>query len=335
MNKLLFTGFMLMSVPFISFAQIAVTGTPATPTVTISTVDPGLVPGDFFYFLDRWGEGLNTFLTFNKEKKARLHLEYAKERVAEMKDVLAKPNAKLEDVASARENFDAQVADAATIVKNEKDSGSDVADLARELDDELDQSRVELKDVFQGHRENAGRAETEIRAKIDAITASGMASNTSANELQGLTQALESITKEKGLAHNEENGIDADLSDKQALLEEIMGPQMAAEKHLKQAMRLRGVEGMMGQVPPQAQDQLMKQAQEAMKRGDFETAKRISKDAERGLENARMMRGAEEMGMPSTSGVEMMDGIDAGATHLDNLERGMQEGERMMEELDR
>lgn len=335
MKKLRLAGIMLMLVPFISFAQTTATGTTPVPetavTATTAAVAPGLVPGDFFYFLDNWSENLRLAFTFNKESKAKLHLQYAKERVAEMKDVLKKPEAKLADIEDAKKNFDAQVADAATLVKSEKDSGSDVADLARELDDELDQSRTELKDIFQGHQGSQGRAEAEIRAKLATLAPSDP-------QVQGLTQALESITKEKDIAHNEENNIDANLSDEQALFEEIMGPQMAAEKHMEQAMRLEAVAG---QVPSQASEQLMKQAEEAMKRGDFETAKRISKDAEHRLEKAREMRdglgfddGMPSLGMPNASGT-MMNGVDAGASHVDDLEQGIKDGEKMMEGLDR
>lgn len=343
MKKLLIAGILLAFAPFISFAQTAATGTTTAPAAPTAAIEPGLVPGDFFYFLDNWGENLRLTFTFNKESKAKLHLQYAKERVAEMKDVLKKPDAKLEDVKSAKDNFDAQVADAATLVKSEKDSGANVADLARELSDELDQSRGDLKDIFQEHQNNAGQAEQEIRAKIDAITASGTASSTGANELQGLTQALQSIIKEKGNASKEEGSIDANLSDEEALFEEIMGPQMSAEMHMEQATRLRDhLEGVAGQVPQQASEQLMKQAQEAMKRGDFEAAKRISKDAEHRLENTRMIQGGMDMNMPGmdmrdASGMEVNTeaGSDVGSGHLDNLEQGIKEGEKMMEGLNR
>lgn len=329
MKKLFLAGIMLLAAPFATFAQTAATGTTTVPVTATTIADPGLVPGDFFYFLDRWSEVINTALTFNKEKKARLHLEYAKERVAEVKEVLKNPQAKLADITSAKENFDTQITDAATLVKGEKEKGADVAGLARELDDELDLSRTELKDAFKEHQNNTGRAEAEIRAKIDALTAGGTATSTNVSALQGLTQALESITKEKGDAVKEEEGVDASVSDEQATFEEVMGAKMAAEKHLEQAARLRAhLEEVSGKVPEQASEQLMKQAQEAMRRGDFDAAKRMSKDAEHGLENA-------EINATTNSGTMMSSqesgNIDTG--HLDNLERGIKESERMMQGL--
>jgi hypothetical protein len=331
MKKLLILGTLLMSAPFVSFAQTPATAAPTTETTIVTK--PGLLPGDFFYFLDQWGEYLSLAITFNKENKARKHLEYAKERVAEMNDVLKNQNAKLDDIASAKENFDAQIADAAALVKNEKDSGADVAGLAREIDDELDLSKNELKDIFKGHQDRSSRAEEEIRAKLESLSPTDP-------QAQGLTQALESITKEKGNAIKEEEGLDIGLMDEQALFEEVMGKEMAAQKHMDQAMRLRD---RMGQGLPTgfatSSDKFMKDAQEAMKRGDFESVKRMSKEAERALEKAREMQG--DIGMPTmprNNGTMDNDNEAAGdivGGQFDNLERNMNDSEKMMEGLGR
>lgn len=323
MKKILIAGIMLMATPFVSFAQTAATGTISTATTTVTTtvIDPGLVPGDFFYFLDRWGEALNTTFTFNKEKKAKLHLEYAKERVAEMKDVLSKPNAKLEDVASAKENFDAQIADAASLVRSEKEKGADVANLARELDDELDATHGELKDIFKEHKDKSARAEEEIRAKLASLPAD-------APQVQGLTQALESITKEKGDAVKEEGDLDLNLMDEQATFEEVMGKELSAQKHVEQAMRLRGIlEGLAGQAPSHEAEQLMKQAQEAMLHGDFDAAKRMSKEAEKGLEKAKDATKSDISGTNETG--------DISTENIDNLEQNIKESEKKIEDLPR
>lgn len=325
----------MLVAPFVAFAQTATTSTTNAATIaTTEIVDPGLVHGDFFYFLDRWGEVLNTVFTFNKEKKARLHLEYAKERVAEMKDVLKNPNAKLEDVASTKENFDTQIGDAAALVKDEKDSGADVALLARELDDELDSSHRELKEVLREHRDSEGRAEAEIRAKIEAITAGNMASGTKASELQGLTQALESITKEKNDTKGEEDNIDTGISDEQSLFENIMGPQMAAEKHMEQAIRLHNIESTGGQVPEKVSEELIKKAQEALRHGDFEGAKHLSQEAEHAMEKAKEMhdeRGINEPGTDRRNIQERGNNNDVNMMNDGNIPRHEQESEKMME----
>lgn len=329
MKKIFFAGAVFALVPFVSFAQTATTtAVQATGTITITTTitDPGLIPGDFFYFLDRWSEALGTSFTFSKEKKARKHLEYAKERVAEMSEVLKNAEAKLDDIADAKADFDERVAKAVNLVKSEKDSGLDVSKLARELDDELDASRDALKDIFKEHKDKSSRAEEVIRAKLASLSPTDP-------QVQGLTQALESITKEKGDATKEEDDLDIDLMDEQEIFDEIMGKEMSAKRHMEKAMRLRSLEDAMMQVSTSSV-QLMKQAQEAMQRGDFEEAKRMSKEAERGLENAKDMRDDFEDDMPSMDGM-MDDDMDIDESHLNDLEQEIKKGERMMEDFDR
>lgn len=326
MKKLLIAGAVLMFVPFASFAQTATTTVvPETAVTTIT--NPGLLPGDFFYFLDRWSEALNLALTFNKENKARKHLEFAKERIAEMGKVLENPSAKLEDVKSVKDNFDAQVADAVALVKSEKDSGADVADLARELDDELDASKSELKDILHGHQNDKSRAEAEIRAKLASLSPTDP-------QVQGLTQALESITKEKGDAMKEEDGLDGDFMDEQALFEEVMGKEMSAEKHMEQALRLRDRIGQgLSEELSTSSEKLMKDAQAAIKRGDFESANRMSQQAQSALEKVREMRRDINIGAPVIDGMMDSGAGDVGESNVNGLENEINKGENMMNDL--
>jgi len=57
-------------------------------------IEAGLTPEDTFYFLDKWGEGINLFFTFDKEKKARKYLEYAEERSLELLEIRDKMDSK-------------------------------------------------------------------------------------------------------------------------------------------------------------------------------------------------------------------------------------------------
>lgn len=318
MKKLLILGVVLISVPFVSFAQTGTTTTPAPTTGTITITNPGLLPDDFLYFLDRWSEALNMAITFNKEKKARKHLEYAKERVAEMGEVLKDSTAKLEDIADAKADFDERVQEAALLVKEEKDKGSDVKNLARELDDELDDIQDELEDILKEHKDEISHSEEVIRAKLAGLSPTDP-------QVQGLTQALESITKEKMDAIEEEDDLDDDLMDEQELFEEIMGKELSAQKHLEQAMRLR--ERMEQGLPSglaTSSEKLMRDAQAAMKRGDFESAKRISEQAEDALDKVR------EIMMIDDSDMDGVDDMD-----VSDLEDEIRKGERMMDEFNR
>lgn len=314
MKKILITGAVLMTVPFVSFAQTttATTATTATTSAATVSVDPGLVPGDFFYFLDNIGENLRLAFTFNKEKKAELHLQYANERVAEINAVLKNPNAKLADVASAKANFDKQISDATDIVKSEKQSGADVSGLALKLSEELDQSHNVLKQTLAEHQNEVSKAAAEIQSKIDAITASGTASTTRANELKGLTQALESITKDKMDTASEESNTDASVSEHQSALDEVMGKEVSAQNHLEQAMRLKaqlGEDANNLNNLASSSDKLIQDAQDAMNRGDFEAASMMSKEAAHSLE--KVQEANKEMTHEATSSESSMMGGDS------------------------
>lgn len=60
---------------------------PGAFAVATPDVEAGLTPDSPFYFMDRWGEGLSLAFTLNDEGKAVKHLEFAQERLEEMKEV--------------------------------------------------------------------------------------------------------------------------------------------------------------------------------------------------------------------------------------------------------
>lgn len=292
MKKLLAVGILFAVVPFLTYAQVSTVGTSTSVTsATTNIADPGLIPGDFFYFLDRWTEVLNTTLTFNKEKKARKHLEYAKERVAEISEVLKNPSAKLDDIESTKDDFDSEIADAVELVESlsagEVAGTSDILeDLASELNEDLDIASEALKDIFREHKNKSSHAEEELRAKLASLLPTDP-------QVQGLTQALESLTKEKNDADKEKNDLDIDFDDEQEFFEKIMGKEMSAQKQIDEAMRVKAeVEALAGQIPADvvaSSVALLNQAKLAEERGDFEMAKKLSKEAKKALEQAREM----------------------------------------------
>lgn len=320
MKKILIACTMLLVMPLTSFAQTeASTSAQATATATVGATiaNPGLTPGDFLYFLDRWSEAWSLAFTVNKEKKAHKNLEYAKERVAEMNAVLKKAEGKLENIARAKENFDEHIARAADIAKKEKDKGKDVANLARELDDELDDVRDELKNVLKEHKDSASHAEEVIRAKLASLSPTDP-------QFKGLTQALESIMKEKDDAGEKEDDVDTDLEDEMKTFEELMGKELAAQKHLERAMRLRDrIEQDFPGGLASSSVKLMRDAEAAMNRGDFESAKRMSEQAKEALEKVREISRDEN------------DDMTIDESHIDDLEEEIKNSERVIEDLDR
>ncbi len=72
--------------------------------------DPGLTPDSPFYFLDKWGKGIGMFFAFGSEAKAKKALQYAEERLAEVREMAAKNRVReMEQAANDYEGFMAMV----------------------------------------------------------------------------------------------------------------------------------------------------------------------------------------------------------------------------------
>lgn len=126
-------------IPFLAFAQEA----------PVTKASAGLTPESTFYFLDRLGENLQEFFTFNKEAKARLQIEFANERIAEIKILVETKGPETKGIEKAKTLLIGNVAHAAEIVQEVKSSGKEVATLAKELDDEFDKQEQLLVKTFQ------------------------------------------------------------------------------------------------------------------------------------------------------------------------------------------
>lgn len=109
----------------------------------------GLTPESPFYFLDRFGETLRQFFTFNPEAKARLQIEFSGERISEIKLMIEEKGPEAKGIAVAQSLLLANVAKAAEIVQEEKTAGKDVTALANNLDDEFDAREKLLDQIFK------------------------------------------------------------------------------------------------------------------------------------------------------------------------------------------
>ncbi len=109
----------------------------------------GLTPESTFYFLDRLGENLREFFSFNPEAKAKLQIEFAGERIAEIKVLVETKGPETKGVERARTLLIGNVAHAAEIMQEIKSSGREVSALAKELDDEFDRQEQLLVQTFQ------------------------------------------------------------------------------------------------------------------------------------------------------------------------------------------
>src|SRR3990167_1678128 len=126
----------------------------------------GLTPESSFYFFDKLGEALQEFFTFNPEGKARLQITFAAERVAEIKVILETKGVEAKGLEVAQSRLQAHLANAATIVTEQKAKGNDVSALAKELDDEFDAPKTALEQTFKAEKRALEAQEKDLKSKI-------------------------------------------------------------------------------------------------------------------------------------------------------------------------
>lgn len=126
----------------------------------------GLTPESTFYFLDRLGENLRQFFTFNPEARAKLQIEFAGERIAEIKVIVEKKGVNAKGLTIAESLLQANVAYAAEIVSEEKTSGKDVTALAKTLNDEFDARDKLLEQTFKDAKAQLKAQRKEIKTNL-------------------------------------------------------------------------------------------------------------------------------------------------------------------------
>jgi len=126
----------------------------------------GLTPESSFYFLDRLGENLRQFFTFNPEAKAKLQIEFAGERIAEIKVIVEKKGVNAKGLAIAESLLQANVAYATEIVSEEKVSDKDLSALAKTLNDEFDARDKLLEQTFKDAKAQLKAQRKEIKTKL-------------------------------------------------------------------------------------------------------------------------------------------------------------------------
>src|SRR3989344_6835051 len=133
----------------------------------------GLTPESPFYFLDKLGEALREFFTFNPEGKAHLQIIFAAERIAEIKVILKTKGVEAKGLEVAQARLQEHLGNAAEIVIKQKGKGKDISKLAKELDDELETPKSALADSFKAEKRALEAKEDELKAQLKATHRAG------------------------------------------------------------------------------------------------------------------------------------------------------------------
>lgn len=208
------------------FAFAGGTAFAQSPQVTLPSA--GLTPESSFYFLDRLGENLRQFFTFNPEAKAKLQIEFAGERIAEIKVIIEEKGINAKGFAIAQSLLQANVAYAAEIVNEEKVSGKDVSALAKTLNDEFDARDKLLEQTFKDAKAQlkAQRKEinTNLLAEARRVGDTAQIAILEA-QLKDIDGQIDSLGQKKdqleNSLQNEQNKIEDEMSDADQKKEEV------------------------------------------------------------------------------------------------------------------
>lgn len=207
---------------------VLASGSVFAQTTEANPPSAGLTPESSLYFLDRLGENLRQFFTFNPEAKARLQIEFAGERIAEIKVIVEKKGPNAKGLARAQSLLQANVAYAAEIVSEEKTSGKDVSALAKTLNDEFDARDRLLEQTFKDAKAQLKAERKEIKTTLLAeARRAGDAAQVAALEaqLKDIDGQIDALGKKKdqfeSSLQEEQKNIEKEMSEADQEKEEI------------------------------------------------------------------------------------------------------------------
>lgn len=172
-------------------------------------VSAGLTPNSAFYFFDGIGEWVSLKLTFNPVKKAEKKLQYASERLAELRKVAQTGDVtreKTEKITNSYEKFSQDAVDDADELRGE---GKDVAELVRKIEAIAVQHTAVLKEVIDKAPEQAKEAlehalEVSQRGHERVIEAIEKEIEEGDIEIEELEEDLKEEIEERKREHEEE-----------------------------------------------------------------------------------------------------------------------------------
>jgi len=247
----------------------------------------GLTPESPFYFLDKFGEALREFFTFNPEGKARLQLTFAAERIAEIKVILETKGVQAQGLEVAQSRLLANIARVATLVEGEKQKGENVSELAKSLSDEFDTKQEALEQAFEEEERALEAQEDELKAKIREARRAGDTA-----QVETLAKQLAEVKAQKELLELKEEEQEEALEREEERLEEELEEKEEAEKAIREAEEEKQEvidEAAEEDIAVPAEtfekfDRLLAQAKELFQRGNYQGTKQLAKQAEKSLD---------------------------------------------------
>ncbi|MBF05232.1 hypothetical protein CL644_00800 [bacterium] len=254
----------------------------------------GLTPESTFYFLDRFGENLREFFTFNSKAKAKLQIKFAGERISEISVMVEKKGTEAKGIEKAKTLLLGNVAYAAEIIQEEKTIGKDVSKLAKEIDDAFDEQEKLLVQTFQDARKKL--KDDRLALKRDLTGVSDLEIETQIQLLDDEVDDLRDIQDDlEDLFDDEQDKIEDELDDDDRAedeKEEIEEDREDAEENIEEAQEKKEeviIEAQKEGVSLPAGalrdfNNILAQAKSMFVTGNYKEAERLANQAEDSLE---------------------------------------------------
>ncbi|MDO8559310.1 MAG: DUF5667 domain-containing protein [bacterium] len=315
----------LLFIPGLVFAQAGLPADLSAEALAEAEGLPkaGLTPESPFYFLDKLGETLQEFFTFNPEGKARLQITFAAERIAEIQIVFEKKGIEAKGIEKAQNRLLAHLASASAILAEQTSKGEDISQLAAELNTNLGASKDSLKNTFKEQKEALKAEEADLKAQLRTAYKTG---NTV--EEEALAAQLGQVKAQLELIELKEDDIEDDIEDEEENIEEVMAEKAEAESKIRKAERekekvLQEAQKEGVELPANAFsefDALLVQAKAVFDLENFADAKRLAKQAKDSLETIE------------NTIEELEDALEAKEEAIERLEEEKEEQEERIKE---
>lgn len=115
----------------------------------------GLTPDSYFYFLDQFAQWVDLKLTFNLVKKVEKRLQYANEKIAEMKVLEESSKLDKTTVDALQTDYGTLTSEASSTVATLKSDGQDVAELVKKLEEQSSEHTSKFENLLSKAPEEA------------------------------------------------------------------------------------------------------------------------------------------------------------------------------------
>jgi hypothetical protein len=133
---------------------------------TIATASQNSLPGETLYPIKILTEDVRSSLAVTPESKAKIQSSFAARRVEEVKAIMEKNEVSPEILDIALDNLHKNTAYTTTIIDEEHEKGSNIAELVKDINDTFNKNTDNLNQIFDHKNNDLKEEESSLENKI-------------------------------------------------------------------------------------------------------------------------------------------------------------------------